>query len=100
MEVLSHRRQNVNGISRRTFGLCELPTHISFVQLQPRLRVVVQVGVGVGNLVAQQLDAPFVLPWDWVFVALALSGAVSLGSGYYPARRAAQLDPIESLRHA
>ena len=57
-------------------------------------------GIGVGNLVAQQLDAPFVLPWDWVFVALALSGAVSLGSGYYPARRAAQLDPIESLRHA
>ena len=57
-------------------------------------------GIGVGNLVAQQLDAPFVLPWDWVFVALALSGAVSLGSGYYPARQAAQLDPIESLRHA
>ena len=57
-------------------------------------------GIGVGNLVAQQLDAPFVLPWDWVFVALALSGAVSLGSGYYPARRAAQLDPIASLRHA
>ena len=57
-------------------------------------------GIGVGNLVAQQLDAPFVLPWDWVFVALALSGAVSLGSGYYPARQASQLDPIESLRHA
>lgn len=60
----------------------------------------VLMGIGVGNLVAGQLDAPFILPWNWMFIALALSGAVSLGSGYYPARRAAQLDPIESLRHA
>jgi len=60
----------------------------------------VLLGIGVGNLVANELNAPFVLPWDWVFVALTMSGAVSLGSGYYPARRAAQLDPIESLRHA
>ena len=60
----------------------------------------VLLGIGVGNLVASQLSAPFALPWGWVIVALCLSGAVSLGSGYYPARRAAQLDPIESLRHA
>ncbi|MBK12035.1 MAG: ABC transporter [Crocinitomicaceae bacterium] len=57
-------------------------------------------GIGVGNMVANQLNAPFALPWDWVIVSLCLSGIVSLGSGYYPARRAAQLDPIESLRHA
>ena len=60
----------------------------------------VLLGIGVGNMVASQLSAPFALPWDWVIVALCLSGTVSLGSGYYPARRAAQLDPIESLRHA
>ncbi len=60
----------------------------------------VLLGIGVGNLVASHLSAPFALPWGWVIVALCLSGAVSLGSGYYPARRAAQLDPIESLRHA
>ena len=60
----------------------------------------VLLGIGVGNMVASQLSAPFALPWDWVIVALCLSGAVSLGSGYYPASRAAQLDPIESLRHA
>lgn len=57
-------------------------------------------GVGVGNAVAQRLEAPFTLPWDWVIIALILSGGVSLASGYYPARRAAQLDPIDSLRHA
>ena len=60
----------------------------------------VGLGIGVGNLVASYLDAPFVLPWGWVAIALVLSGAVSLGSGYYPARRAAQLDPIDALRHA
>ena len=57
-------------------------------------------GVGVGNVVAGYLEAPFALPWGWVAVALVLSGGVSLGSGYYPARKASQLDPIDALRHA
>ena len=57
-------------------------------------------GIGIGNVVAGYLEAPFALPWGWVTIALALSGAVSLGSGYYPARKAAQLDPIDALRHA
>ena len=60
----------------------------------------VGLGIGVGNLVAGYLEAPFVLPWGWVLVALVLSGGVSLASGYYPARQAAQLDPIDALRHA
>ena len=60
----------------------------------------VALGIGVGNVVAHYLEAPFALPWGWVFVALILSGIVSLASGYYPARKASQLDPIESLRHA
>lgn len=60
----------------------------------------VLLGVAVGNLVAGYLDAPFALPWGWVIVALTLSGAVSLASGYYPARKAALLDPIDALRHA
>ena len=57
-------------------------------------------GIGVGNLVASYLEAPFVLPWGWVLIALVLSGGVSLAGGYYPARQAAQLDPIDALRHA
>ena len=60
----------------------------------------VLMGIGVGNVVASYLEAPFALPWGWVGIALFLSGAVSLGSGYYPARKAAQLDPIDALRHA
>ena len=60
----------------------------------------VLLGVGVGNVVARYLNAPFALPWGWVAVALTLSGLVSLASGYYPARKASQLDPIDALRHA
>lgn len=60
----------------------------------------VGLGIGVGNVVASYLEAPFVLPWGWVILALILSGGVSLASGYYPARQAAQLDPIDALRHA
>ncbi len=60
----------------------------------------VLLGVGVGNVVAGYLEAPFALPWGWITISLALSGAVSLGSGYYPARKASRLDPIDALRHA
>lgn len=60
----------------------------------------VVMGIAVGNVVAGYLDAPFVLPLGWVVAALLLSGGVSLASGYYPARRASQLDPIDGLRHA
>ncbi|MDG1260928.1 MAG: ABC transporter permease [Flavobacteriales bacterium] len=56
-------------------------------------------GIAVGNLVANQLDAPFVMPWFWIIVGSMLCLITSVASGYYPAKRAAALDPIEALRH-
>jgi putative ABC transport system permease protein len=45
------------------------------------------------------LGMPFeVIPWT-IGVALGFSMAVGVGFGYFPARRAASLDPIEALRH-
>lgn len=56
-------------------------------------------GMGVGNLVANFLNTPFVVPWFWIFVGVTLCFITSIVSGYYPARKAAALDPIEALRY-
>ncbi len=57
-------------------------------------------GLGIGNLVATMVGegGQFVVPWLWIGVAFVLCVLVGLASGYYPAYKAAQLDPIESLR--
>ena len=34
-----------------------------------------------------------------VLVSIAVSGGIGIGFGFFPARRAARLDPIEALRH-
>jgi len=39
------------------------------------------------------------VPWWLVFAAIAFAVAVSLISGFYPAGRAARLDPVEALRY-
>jgi putative ABC transport system permease protein len=59
------------------------------------------VGLGVmgGNVAAHFLDRPLVLPVDWILIGLGICSLVGLIFGTYPAWKAANLDPIESLRY-
>ncbi len=56
-------------------------------------------GIGVGNLVAVMLKAALVFPWDWAAIGLLVCSGIGVGFGFYPAWKAAALDPIEALRY-
>ncbi len=60
-------------------------------------------GLGVGyilSIVAQHmLQIPLQPPWMIIIAAFLVSIGVGLASGYYPAKRAARLKPVEALRH-
>lgn len=56
-------------------------------------------GVLFGNVTAVFLNTGFTVPWVWLVIGVLLCFVVSLVSGYYPAKKASELDPIDALRY-
>jgi putative ABC transport system permease protein len=60
------------------------------------------IGIGLGLVGASSIayfaQWPTLIRFDTILVALGFTGIVGIFFGFYPARRAARLDPIEALR--
>lgn len=59
----------------------------------------IALGFALAGLASQTLGIPFLFDLQIVVLAFAFSAVVGVGFGYFPARQAARLDPIEALRH-
>ncbi|MDQ2867016.1 MAG: ABC transporter permease [Verrucomicrobiota bacterium] len=56
-------------------------------------------GVIGGDLLAVWLKVDVIFPFGWAIAGLVVCSAIGIGFGFYPAYRAAALDPIDALRY-
>ena len=59
----------------------------------------VLLGILGGNATAYFFKVPPAIPFDWIVIGLVICSIVGIIFGTYPAYKAANLDPIESLRY-
>jgi putative ABC transport system permease protein len=57
------------------------------------------IGILVSLIVSNSMGLPFTLALHSILLAIGVSGAIGVLFGWYPARKAANLQPIEALRY-
>jgi putative ABC transport system permease protein len=58
----------------------------------------IALGIGAATAIARVANWPFVISPQTILIAVGVSGLIGVFFGFYPARQAARLDPIEALR--
>ena len=56
-------------------------------------------GLGLSAIASRLLGVPLIVDWGSIVLSFGFSAVVGVGFGFFPARNAARLDPIEALRH-
>lgn len=59
----------------------------------------IALGLGIAYTAVSLMSVPFVASPSVILLAFAFSAAIGMIFGYFPARRAAQMNPIDALRH-
>ena len=59
----------------------------------------IALGMLAGNLIALKFGATMIVPWLWIGSAVGICSLIGIGFGFLPALRAANLHPVEALRH-
>jgi putative ABC transport system permease protein len=58
----------------------------------------VLLGIAAAYIIGSQIDVPVVLSQASIVIAMSAAVVVGIAAGLIPARRAAQLDPVDALR--
>lgn len=85
------------GANRKTIKQQFLAEAIVICQIGGILGIIM--GILIGNIISMLIGNTFIIPWLWIGIGVGACLLVGLIAGYYPAAKAAGLDPIEALRY-